>query len=153
MFMLMLGCIIMSCSIMAACPRQTNEAMHRLSGVQNPLLVAAESIICHRAMPAPPASPASAPYPASLGTAVVAGRVRIASLIVLTSVSACLSVPGAAGRDPDGMLAIDASGGQVIAAHPMARRAFGMWLAAPCRSGRAWYLLPPLPACGPRARD
>jgi hypothetical protein len=46
---------------MAACPRQTNEAMHKFSGVQNPLLVAAESIIRHRAMAIPAASPASAP--------------------------------------------------------------------------------------------
>jgi hypothetical protein len=73
MFMLMPGCIIISRSTMAACPRHTNEAMHKLSGVQNPMLVAAESIICHRAMATPPASPASAPYPASRGIRVTFG--------------------------------------------------------------------------------
>lgn len=105
MFMLMPGCIIMSRSIMAACPRHTNEAMHKFSGVQNPLLVAADWIICHRAMPAPPASPASAPYPASRGTWMVLGRVRTASLISLTSgfFAICRArVPGTVGRDPGG---------------------------------------------------
>src|SRR6516162_2843981 len=122
MFMLMPGCIIMSFSIMAACPRQTNEAMHRLSGVQNPLLVAAESIICHRAMPMPPASPASAPYPASRGSAVALGRVRTAVLIVPhLCLWLCLAGrPGTAGHVPGVMLAIDAVGGLVIAPAPRA---------------------------------
>src|SRR5215472_498265 len=116
MFMLMPGCIIMSFSIMAACPRHTNEAMHRLSGVQKPLLVAAESIICHKAMPMPPASPASAPYPASRGSAAALRRVRTAVLILLTS--AC-GVPGAPARrrrtSSRRMLAIDAAGRRAIA--------------------------------------
>ncbi len=77
--------------------------MHRFSGVQNPLLAAAESIICHSAMPTPPASPASAPYPASRGTWMALGRVRTASLISLTPIAVCLArASGSAGPDPGG---------------------------------------------------
>src|SRR5262249_53586131 len=65
---------------------------------------AAESIVCHRTIPLPPANSASAPYPASRGTAVVLGRVRIASLITFTSAFWCACEK----RHPPGAVPADA---------------------------------------------